>query len=185
MIRSRDFYRGLVLGLGIMYMMDPDRGRTRRARIRAQLTRLRSNPDHPEHPDVSLAERVRTTLARCVSDPRAINVDSRGGCILLSGSILRSEVGELIQAVSSVGGVTEVVNRLSTGASREWAPSLRSGRSRRYPAPGSSEWVPGMQLAACGGAVPGESPRRVGSRDARIRHAPLIAPRVQVSRAEQ
>jgi hypothetical protein len=145
MIRSRDFYRGLVLGLGIMYVMDPDQGRTRRARIRAQLTRLRSDPAHP---DASLAERVRATFVRCVSDPRAINVDSRGGCILLSGSILRSEVGELIQAVSSVGGVTEVVNRLSTHASGERAPSLRSGHSRRYPAPGSSEWVPGMQLAA-------------------------------------
>jgi len=33
MIRSPDFYRGLVLGLGIMYVMDPDLGRSRRARV--------------------------------------------------------------------------------------------------------------------------------------------------------
>jgi hypothetical protein len=148
MIRSRDFYRGLVLGLGIMYVLDPDQGRGLRERLRARFAGLRPSSS-PEHPDRSLAARVRATLARCVSHPGAIHVDSRSGCILLSGSILRSEVGELIQAISSVVGVTEVVNRLSTHASLERAPSPRREiGGRRRTAPASPEWAAGMRLAA-------------------------------------
>jgi hypothetical protein len=148
MMRSRDFYRGLVLGLGIMYVLDPDQGRARRARLRAQVARHRPLSSH-EHPDRSLAGRVRATLARCVSHPGAIHVDSRGGCIALSGPVLRSEVGELIRAVSSVAGVMEVVNRLSTHASPARAPRLRGEiGDRRRAAAASPEWATGLRLAA-------------------------------------
>lgn len=45
MFRSLDFYRGVVVGLGIMYVLDPDHGRARRALIRDQVGRaLRLTP---------------------------------------------------------------------------------------------------------------------------------------------
>lgn len=138
MIRSLDFYRGIVMGLGLMYAMDPDQGGNRRARLLG--TRLLS-----EAAD-TLAERVRAKLARYVSHPEAIVVESRDGCVSLHGTILRSEVEELINAVSSVRGVSEVVNRLSpqsTPAHVRYFP----GGSREEHRPPWREWPPGFQLA--------------------------------------
>lgn len=38
MFRSASFYRGLVLGAGLMYLLDPNEGRTRRAHLRDKIT---------------------------------------------------------------------------------------------------------------------------------------------------
>src|SRR5258705_1204540 len=134
MFRSLDFYRGLVVGLGVMYLLDPERGRTRRALLRDQAVRAthaiqdflgksrdlshrgvakaasRLRPDDAD--DETLAERVRAKLGRYVSHPHAVEVEAQDGCVLLRGPILGREIEELVDAISSVRGVREVGNRL-------------------------------------------------------------------------
>jgi hypothetical protein len=138
MIRSLDFYRGIVMGLGIMYAIDPDHGRARRAHL------LREAAD-------TLAERVRAQLGRYVSHPETVVVESQGGCVSLRGSVLRSEIEDLITAVSSVRGVHEVVNRLtphgSHGDIRSLPSETRHARRRPRAPFRIGEWAPGFQVA--------------------------------------
>ena len=202
MFRSVDFYRGLALGLGVMYLFDPDRGRARRSHLRDKVVRARNSiqgflgksardPRDMGHSaegsvaraasqqrtddadDATLGGRVRAKLGRYVSHPRAVEVDAHDGCVTLRGPILSHEVEELIDGVSSVRGVREVLNRLEPHAASEGVPALQgSGRSRSGGtalAPGS--WTPGMQLLAgvLGAAVVTVGARRVATRIHRAR----------------
>jgi uncharacterized membrane protein len=199
MFRSFDFYRGLAVGLGIMYLFDPDRGRTRRAFLRdkavragnaiqgflgksardlshraeGSVARATSRLRADDADDATLAERVRAKLGRYVSHPRAVEVDAQDGCVTLRGPILMHEVEELIDAVSSVRGVREVLNRLEPHAGSEGVPALHgSGTSHSggtAHSPGS--WTPGMQLLAgvLGAAVVTVGARRVATRIRRAR----------------
>jgi uncharacterized membrane protein len=194
MFRSLDFYRGLVVGLGVMYVMDPERGRTRRALLGGKAVRAAHDvqyffgkatrdlghrtsgtvaraashirPDRAD--DDTLAERVRAKLGRYVSHPHALEVEALNGCVTLRGSILSHEVEELIGAVSSVRGVRELVNRLEPHVGPEGVPSLQgAGRAfgeRSALRPGS--WTPGMQLLAgiVGAAMVTAGARRVAAR---------------------
>lgn len=166
MIRSLDFYRGIVIGLGLMYALDPDRVRARRGHL------VREAAD-------TLAERVRAKLGRYVSHPEAIVVESQGGCVSLHGPILRSKVEELINAISSVRGVTEVVNRLSPHGTPGYAQSLPSEapNQRRHPwaALAMREWTPGFQRAVgiAGAAALALGIVRVAARIRSNRHAEM------------
>ena len=173
MFRSLDFYRGLTLGLGVMYLMDPERGRSRRALLRDQAVRAtrtvqdflgKSSRDlshgatvgvaeaasQLRTDDETLAERVRAKLGRYVSHPHAIEVEAQDGCVVLRGPILSGEIEELVDAISSVRGVREVVNRLEPHATADGVPELQrreraaGGRSAFAPA----SWSPGVQLLA-------------------------------------
>jgi BON domain-containing protein len=174
MLRTLDFYRGLVVGLGIMYLMDPQRGRARRALLRdkaagalhdvrdflGRATRDLSHraegtvaravshvrPDHAD--DDTLAERVRSKLGRYVSHPHALEVEAKEGCVTLRGPILSREAGELIDAVSSVRGVRELVNRLEPHETGEDVPALQGGSVVSGERPPLAPWSPGMQLLA-------------------------------------
>jgi hypothetical protein len=176
MIRSLDFYKGLILGLGIMYLFDPDQGKARRARVRdSGRRRLRSTRDyaakasrdlgnrargvaaqatarlHSDHPDdQALSERVRAKLGRYVSHPHAVDVDTRDGSVELRGPILREEVEDLISAVSSVRGVSEVINHLEAHAESDGIPELQGGsrHQRRRSAVAPAAWAPGVRLGA-------------------------------------
>jgi len=195
MFRSLDFYRGLALGLGVMYLFDPDRGRTRRAFLRdkavragngiqgflgksardlghraeGSVARATSGLRADDADDATLAERVRAKLGRYVSHPRAVEVEAQDACVTLRGPILSHEVEELIDAVSSVRGVREVLNRLEPHATSEGVHVLQgSGRSHSR---GSGGWTPGMQLLAgvLGAAVVTVGARRVATRIHRAR----------------
>src|SRR5690348_12498581 len=110
--------RGLTLfgmGAGLMYFFDPDRGRSRRALIREQFqsglrqlddaldvavrdlsNRTRGLASELEHTftgdepvaDRVLVDRVRATMGRYVSHPRALVVEADQGQIRLRGPIL-------------------------------------------------------------------------------------------------
>jgi len=194
MFRSLDFYRGLVIGLGVMYIVDPVQGKTRRVRIRDRVGRAfresgdflgkgsrdlrhraagtvaktvsRILPDGAD--DATLAERVRAKLGRYASHPHAIGVEARDGRVTLRGPILRREVEELIGAISSVRGVVEVVNRLEPHDMANGIPSLQ-GRGRRAGERAAwmpAEWSPGTQLAAglLGAAVLAIGAQRIAAR---------------------
>jgi uncharacterized membrane protein len=129
---------GMVIGAGLMYLLDPDRGRRRRAMVRDQMvsswneldnvvdtagrdlknrargvlaeTRSRFRSDEVDD-DVLLA-RVRSEIGRAVSHPHAVRVQSEAGCVTLSGPVLADEEEGLIATVKGVRGVEGVVNHL-------------------------------------------------------------------------
>src|SRR5262245_15646805 len=113
---------GLVVGAGIMYLADPDRGARRRSLVRDKARRYarqtgtsirrqahwirnraqglaaetRAAMQHEDVDDDRLHERVRSIVGRAVMHPRAITVEAIGGIITLSGPVLAHEVDELI-----------------------------------------------------------------------------------------
>ena len=176
---SWTFARGVVLGAGLMYLMDPTRGGRRRARVRDKgsrawrrsaqfmgkagrdlrnrarggfaeaVSRLKSS----DAPDWVVEERVRAKLGRLVTHPHAVDVESVGGSVTLSGPILRQETSPLISAVGSIPGVVDVVSRLEEHETGEHIPALQS-RPRRVEGPAWTSWPPSLQLlAAAAGAV--------------------------------
>src|SRR5262245_6626086 len=105
---------GIGIGMGLMYFVDPDRGRRRRALVRDRLsysvdagidaistvkrdvahrtdglvTRVRRAFRRDVPDDDRLVERVRAQLGRAVSHPHAIRVEVDDGCVTLRGPIL-------------------------------------------------------------------------------------------------
>ncbi|HET6342246.1 MAG TPA: BON domain-containing protein, partial [Gemmatimonadota bacterium] len=148
---------GLGLGAGLMYLLDPDRGRRRRALVRDQLSsrignseaflgktvrdsanrsrglvaraRSRVTPGGRVTDDV-LVERVRSKLGRYVSHPGAIEVDAHRGRVVLRGQILAGESEDLLSAVASVPGVHHVENELEVHERPGDVPALQ-GTGRR------------------------------------------------------
>ncbi len=141
MKRSTDLVTGMILGAGLMYLLDPDRGRRRRALLRDQLVsgmhkvedlgedvaaasrdvqnrargvvaEAQSRLRSEEVDDSVLEARVRSEMGHAVSNPSAIHVTARDGRITLTGPILAQEVDSLLSTVRSVRGVSEVENRL-------------------------------------------------------------------------
>jgi len=131
---------GLVLGAALMYFLDPDSGRRRRAfvreksgryareardrqaalwhharnRVHGAMATLRNRAHSGELVEDSvLLERVRAALGHVVGDPQAVDIRVRCGTVILKGPARQDQVGELIACVESVRGVREVENRLS------------------------------------------------------------------------
>jgi hypothetical protein len=155
------FLMGFGLGLGVMYILDPDRGRRRRALIRDKVThsahagadavsatgrdlaqraagvaaRVRGSLTHEDVEDAVLVERVRAQLGRLVSHPRAIAVSADEGCVTLSGPVLQEEVKRLCRGVGRVRGVREVVNALDEHDTAGNVPALQGGAASSPPPP--------------------------------------------------
>lgn len=167
---------GAALGGTAMYLLDPDRGRRRRALLRDQAVKANSNIQdvldaggrdlanrgsgvtgrlrslftrRPATDDV-LVERVRSRLGRYVGHPGAIEVAASGGQVTLSGSVLRHEHDELLEAVRSVTGVNDVADRLAVHDSAEGISELQGGRHRRGDLPEllQENWAPGTRIIA-------------------------------------
>jgi osmotically-inducible protein OsmY len=131
----------LVLGAGLMYMLDPQRGRGRRAlamdKARSIVNRtgrtfrqvgqdLRNRTRGYAHEargmvgaeDAVSAERllqrVRAEMGHVVSHAGMIQVmTDNHGRVTLHGKVLAPEVDPLVACVKGVGGVTEVINLLA------------------------------------------------------------------------
>jgi osmotically-inducible protein OsmY len=122
---------GAGIGAGLMYVLDPERGRRRRALVRDRMTsvlgqagdafsvtardmtnRTRGlfaetrNAVAPRAvPDAVLAERVRSELGHYSAHPGAIAVSASDGRVTLRGACLASEVERIARAVGRVRGV--------------------------------------------------------------------------------
>lgn len=171
------FLGGAVLGLAAMYMLDPDRGRRRRAIVgdkaaslaldtqralraatrdathRIEGLRARARhllTDEPVPDDLQLIERVRARMGRLVAHPHAIQVGAYNARVTLSGPVLAHEVTRLLDAVRSVWGVSSIENRLVVFDSAESISSLQGGASERKPPSAFSRerWAPAVQGAA-------------------------------------
>jgi uncharacterized membrane protein len=158
----RALLTGILLGAGLMYLLDPDRGTRRRHIARDRLGRvgrrmgnelgaaardvknrsagtfaeLRSRFTGDDADDAIVEERVRAKIGRLVAHPGAIDVSVIRGEASLLGSVLQHELDALLDGVGRVRGVTRVWNQLDV-----------------YPAAGG---VPELQ----GGAAPGRPERR-------------------------
>lgn len=138
-------------GAALMYLLDPDRGRRRRALLRDQLTRIMNRTqnqlDNTAH-DVrnraegmaaearqrlqaepvsneTLVARVRSAIGRVVNNVGAIEVTANQGRVTLYGPIVEKEVAALLAAVRTVPGVTNVENRLQIHQQAGNQPSLQ------------------------------------------------------------
>jgi osmotically-inducible protein OsmY len=153
MNRKWGLVSGIGLGATLMYLLDPDRGKRRRAlvrdkavhvmhetedtvrtatchlglRMRGLAARTRSRFTREEVTDEVLVERVRSKLGRAVSHPRSIEVEVIQGQVTLRGPVLARDVDRLLKAVASVRGVTEVENRLEIHETAGNVPGLQSG----------------------------------------------------------
>jgi len=132
---------GLMLGAGagLMYALDPDRGRRRRALLRDRATHAigvaRDTLDKKARDarnrarglvaeagaaltceavsDETLEERVRAQLGRAVSKPSDVEVLASEGKITLRGVVRAGEIERLLRRVSGVRGVREVESQLN------------------------------------------------------------------------
>ena len=167
----------LALGALAMYVLDPDKGKRRRAiardkarslmldtrdaigvtrrdvahrvqGLRARARRLVSQQPAPD--ELQLIERVRARMGRLVSHPHAIQVGARGGRITLSGPILAREVEPLLAAVRTVWGVADIDDRLVAYERAENIPSLQGGGEPRgtRAAVMQEYWPPALRAAA-------------------------------------
>jgi uncharacterized membrane protein len=169
------------LGALLMYVFDPQSGRRRVALARDQVSRLahrtsrltdtamrdlrnrasgigaglrRMSPGAPPRNEV-LEERVRATLGRWVSHPRAIDVAADAGCVRLTGDVLAGELPPLLRAVEAVRGVREVESRLQPHEAAD-IPSLQGGVESTGPRPEPMQRhrTPAVRLlSATGGAA--------------------------------
>lgn len=165
---------GAAIGAGAMFLLDPDGGGRRRARIRDKMVRatrktgdaidatardlgnrtrglaaqLKAGADSEAPPDRILEERVRAALGRVCSHPRAVDVTAAEGQVRLTGPILASELDEVLSTVRSVSGVSGVDNQLDAHATPGNIPSLQGGRTRpgRRSALFQDKWSPTTQL---------------------------------------
>lgn len=166
---------GVGIGAGLMFLLDPQQGRRRRALIRDKLNRFAN--ELPDAADVIsrdlrnrarglvaetrprlgrgplndrvLCERVRSRMGRAVSHPGAVEVSATGGRLTLSGRILANDVGRLMRYVWAVPGVRDVENRLEIHQSAGNVSDLQ-GESKRTGARweiSQENWSPAMRLA--------------------------------------
>jgi uncharacterized membrane protein len=172
---------GVLLGAGLMYVLDPSRGRRRRALLRDKLIHTAHKTGHGidatardlanrargllaearlrmrdgDVPDEVLKARVRAGLGGAVSHPRAIEVTASNGRVRLGGPVLAHEVAGLLARVAAVPGVAEVEDRLEVHEQAGDVPGLQGGPAR---AGGQFElrpacWAPAPQfVASLGGA---------------------------------
>jgi uncharacterized membrane protein len=174
-MKSREkLVEGVVLGAGVMYLLDPDRGARRRSLLRDQVvhagkklgdglsatardarnravgtaSELRARLRQDQSDDAILAERVRSAIGRVVSHPSAINVTAYDGRITLSGHVLAGELDELVRRTERVRGVREVRNELEAHRTANGVPDLQgSGRPREErPELLQENWAPATRL---------------------------------------
>jgi uncharacterized membrane protein len=164
---------GLGAGAGLAYLLDPDRGARRRARIRdtmahaATVTKravgttsrdarhrtygtaasLRSRLGRDPIDDRVLVERVRARIGRVVSHPHAVDASATDAVITLGGPVLTAEAPGLIRAVRRVRGVRDVVDELERHDEPGNVPSLQGGAGRR-PSILQRQWSPTTRCVA-------------------------------------
>jgi uncharacterized membrane protein/CBS domain-containing protein/uncharacterized protein YwbE len=158
MKKSVSLLGALGVGAGLMYLLDPDKGKRRRAGLRDRAVRLSNEASRQinkkganlrnqfqgvwfeaerifenETPtDEQLEGKIRARLGRLTSHPHAVKTTVENGKVVLSGLILADEVEPLLKAIGSIGGVNEIENNLKAHETAENISSLQGeNRVRR------------------------------------------------------
>lgn len=142
--------KGMLYGAGLMYFLDPDRGRRRRAgamdravhlthqaeqlwnqgcrdlrnRSRGLAAEARRTLSLEPVDDQQLIARVRATLGHSIEDARPVEVVAHDGIVTLRGTVRPGEPERLIPTVENIPGVRAVESTLTTAG--EPAPSRAS-----------------------------------------------------------
>jgi hypothetical protein len=149
---------GVALGAGLMFLLDPARGRARRARLRDKLVHAEheiegrgkvavhdlTNRAHGIAHDLSqmarrestidddvMIARVRARLGRAIPHPGGIEVHCEGRVITLRGPVLRSEHDALLRHLGYVRGVRELRDELTLHDDPGNVPALQGDRRYR------------------------------------------------------
>ncbi len=143
-------------GAGLMYLLDPQMGRRRRALLRDQVTKLENEKSEraevlmetaadkargavaetarqftwEDVSDGTLIARVRSEMGRYVSHPKAIEVTVNDGRVTLTGNILAEEVQPFVAAVKRLPSVKGVDNQLQVLDEAGNIPDLQGGKTR-------------------------------------------------------
>jgi uncharacterized membrane protein len=155
----------------LVYFLDPDAGRRRRALVRDRTVNLAKEVDRaigkasrdlsnrargtvaearsllPLHSvsDEVLVDQVRARICRVVSFPHFVEVSARGAAVTLRGAVLESELDELLSAVRAIRHVASVHKELKAYKRPQDIPGIQqSSTKRRGAAPG---WTPAARLA--------------------------------------
>lgn len=115
---------GIALGAASAFMLDPQLGRRRRALLRDRIAQVRALRGGPVTDD-GLVGRVRASLGRYVSHPRAVHVTVQDGIVTLTGEVLAGEHPALIGALRFMPGVKDVADRLDVHSGAEGMSSLQ------------------------------------------------------------
>jgi hypothetical protein len=165
---------GILLGAGLMYLLDPDKGRRRRSVLRDRfshslrelgggldtsvrdlrhrgygvLAETRSRFRSAKADDTVIEARVRSRIGRIVSHPGSIRVLCEDGIVTLGGPILADEVDTLHSTVRSVPGVRGVVDQLEVHRSSTDVPGLQGlgHRPGELPDVLQQNWAPATRL---------------------------------------
>jgi hypothetical protein len=143
----------IAVGVVLMYALDPDRGRRRRAQMRdasRHLVRSSIRLAEKRIDDVSnrfqgwtarhqtvtrpaddavLVSRVRTMLGHVTAHPHALHVTAKCGIVELDGPILAGDAEQVLARTRRVPGVGRVIDHLDRRASAD-TPLLRGARRR-------------------------------------------------------
>jgi hypothetical protein len=122
---------GIGYGLGMMYLLDPDLGRRRRALVRGQMTHvrnharrwlrhqlrngfnhlrgsvseLRARMREIQVDDEILRERVRARIGHVVANPGSLDIVCHNGGVLVRGPLVEGEREKIEQRLSHTRGV--------------------------------------------------------------------------------
>lgn len=130
---------GIAAGALVMYMLDPNNGRRRRALVRdkavatghdverlargtsrqtanhlrgvAAKVRARVRRSHPD--DEQLRDHIRSRLGHALRHPARVEVDVDHGHVVLKGTADPAETEHLVATISKMRGVHGVENRLT------------------------------------------------------------------------
>jgi hypothetical protein len=165
---------GAVLGSGLMFLLDPQAGRRRRALVRDKTVRWsRATGNAVETSwrringtshgvvtavrhfregngavdDRTLEAQLRTCSGRHTTHPRAIDVAVSDGCVRLTGKVLASDAHEVLTCASEVRGVRAVDNALEVHEEAGNIPELQGEGRRRRARP---RWQTAAATAAAG-----------------------------------
>jgi osmotically-inducible protein OsmY len=150
---------GVGAGMVTEYLLDPERGRTRRSRLRdrtmhaahgatdglggvsrnvsnhgrgmAMAARYRITGRFTD--DAVLHDRVRAELGRCVSHPHAIQVRVEGRTVTLVGDVLADEEKTAQHAIKRIPGVKFVDVQWTAHEEAGNVPTLQGKRRLRTP----------------------------------------------------
>lgn len=171
------FAGGVGLGAAVMYFMDPERGRRRRALVRDQVAHLAATVPpgmgatrrdlanrsrglvaslkgrfgDDEASDETIVARVRAELGRVVSHPGSVIVTCEAGTVTLGGPVLESEAEPLLKAVAGTRGVKEVHSQLEVHDEIDSisVPGLQGGTERMGAGnPLAERWTPAARVVA-------------------------------------
>jgi hypothetical protein len=155
---------GAGLGAGLMYLLDPQGGRGRRAVARDKSvsalknggkaaaktsrhlgnktkglvsqagSKLRRGERDLSNDSEALLKQIRRQVRRAASHPMAVEVVVQEGNVVLHGLVLASEVEGLLAAIQTIEGIAAIENQLEIHESAEDLAAYRNG-ARRWVGP--------------------------------------------------